>query len=218
MCFLYSYGEGQKKKCAPPKWRWRGHGVWPRVTALKWRHKSVGYSSYSHTRDVGWGGWDRGWGCSRDEEKLGVKITRLPCGGVCVVCVLACASGEELKDTNLQLSVFLSSVFVWVLTPKANNRPLYSVQVEHTRTRMPRTERSKTVSGLHTHARTVAHSVCLLSAWPASTFGLHPIMREGNPFLDSIQAIDPQYWFFPIWIKVFFSLHAQCKDSSLKVY
>lgn len=46
--FLYSYGEG-KKKWVPPKWRLRGHGVWPGVTALKWRHKSIGYSSCTHT-------------------------------------------------------------------------------------------------------------------------------------------------------------------------
>lgn len=180
-CVFYIHMVRERKKCAAPKWRLKGHGVWPGVTALKWRHKSIGYSPYTHTQTHTHGlGWEVRWrrvvrvegGDWRIEEgggggEVGCKGHKVTMWGS-VFCVSPCVFAvgrRELDMLKLQAVFalfFFSLLFVrcehWELTSSymCSNLSTCAATHVHTPGDTPWTQRSQSMCAL-------GHSFCLLS-------------------------------------------------------
>lgn len=211
-CVFYIHMVREWKKCVAPKWRLKGHGVWPGVTALKWRHKSIGYSPYTHGlgREVRWrrvvrvegGDWriEEGGGGGEAGCK-GHKVTMW--GSVCCVspCVFAVGRRELDMFENLKLqAVFALFFFSYSLSdvntesrPAAICAQTWAHVQAHTCIHLvthlePKGQRP------HFSGSQFLFTFCHASTRPLSTFELLPNASTQNPLFILKSLIDPQYW------------------------
>lgn len=156
-----------------------------------------------------------------EERRLGVKGTRLPCGGSVSVSVCVCGEKEATWHhvwkfeglylySSICLSFFCCLCFflasVWVLTLRATSSYIYSnLNTQQTHVHLPSdtpwTQRSKTMFSLslslclqHAHTGTwCLFTFCNTLGRTVSTFGLHPSGGTENPLVGLKSLTEPQY-------------------------